>query len=513
MGRVLLGLFGALVGAEQACGMGQAASPDAPDGGVQLDGGTVDATDGGASRVERATGQHLVTSSAMLEGLTSDGYIVFSATGSDGLTVAKAVRVEGGDEITLAKSNGSGKADLRVAVHGRVAFIWTDRGNRMANLTIWSKATGPLPVGAGVRPGRAAATVDGTHVTFMRDVTDATASIVAGPIAGPYSVIGTMDATGSCWQNADLATAGGGDADGTGAAAPPRLFAQFCTPGSAALALRSAAPDGSGSFEVAADIASVAYGKTRVLWRETSGALKAAAPDGTDVATIAAQGAAEAAMTSSDSAVVFRTANGAIQRAAIDGGAPANLVDAGGAKLLGGVSNGGEYVLYATQVDDRGSDFVGPYTDVKLAGSGASATSLVTTTTSCPGCLADSFSSDGSLAVVLDPIDNTKAAGGVGVLRSFDIRTGAPVASTGSRVYTAVALGSAGGISSRFLVVEATPDPSLVSGFSFGLTTQDLRSSANGTEIGAGVEAVTVDATRTHAVYSFAAGSPLAAKE
>jgi hypothetical protein len=120
--------------------------------------------------------------------------------------------------------------------------------------------------------------------------------------------------------------------------------------------------------------------------------------------------------------------------------------------------------------------------------------------------LADSFSSDGLLAVVLDPIDNTKAAGGVGVLRSFEVATGLPVASTGTHVYTAAALGAAG---SRFFVLEATPDTTLVSGFSFALTTQDLRSPATATEIAVGVEVVTVDATRAHTIYSFGAGSSL----
>jgi hypothetical protein len=49
-----------------------------------------------------------------------------------------------------------------------------------------------------------------------------------------------------------------------------------------------------------------------------------------------------------------------------------------------------------------------------------------------------------------------------------------------------------------------------VSSFAFGLNTQDLRSGADGTDIATGLEVVTVDASRTHAVYSFAAASPLA---
>jgi hypothetical protein len=503
-------LFLAFAFAFAACGGDDAGSAPVPDAAAGP--GTVAETgappaDGGASglpRVERATGTHLVAAAATLGGLTSDGFVIYSEGGSDGggLATAKAISLDGGDPVSIATSNGTGKSDLRFEVHGRVAFVWADRGNRSANLTIWSQATGVIPVGPSVRPGRAAATADGQHVIFIRDVTDPSASVVAGPIAGPYSVIGTMSAVDDCWRNADLEAAG---------PAPGRLFARFCHPGSTEFLLRSVALDGSPSVDLTTSAAAVTYGKTRVIWRETSGALKSAAPDGTGTVALAPT-AADATIAPGDSAVFYLTSDGAITRTSIDGGAPTAIVAAGGAKLLGAAGPGGDRVLFASDVDDRGTGYVGPYTDVKLAlaasDGGVSTSPLVSTKTSCPVCLNDAFSADGTVALALDPVDNSVAAGGVGPLRAFDVATGAPLTTVGTRVYTTVALPTDAG--TRFLVVDATPDTALASGFAFGLTTQNPAQNGAPSEISVGVEALTVDATRAHVVYSFATSSPLA---
>src|SRR5262245_36183029 len=100
-----------------------------------------------------ATGTHLVARHAVVGGITADGYIAFYDFDEQGHAVAKVIPISGGDEIELARSDGTGKVDVRFEIRGGVVFAWTDRGNRVANLTIWSKGSGVIPVGAGVRPG------------------------------------------------------------------------------------------------------------------------------------------------------------------------------------------------------------------------------------------------------------------------------------------------------------------------------------------------------------------------
>jgi hypothetical protein len=128
----------------------------------------------------------------------------------------------------------------------------------------------------------------------------------------------------------------------------------------------------------------------------------------------------------------------------------------------------------------------------------------VSGTTSCTNCVFDSFTPDGTLALVLDPIDLSQAAGGVGTLRVFGVADGAPVASFGSHVLTAVALGKGSGAGSRFLFVDSTPDQGLLTGYAYALYTRSLGASDAATSVAKGAEQIAVDFARTNAVFSFA---------
>jgi hypothetical protein len=105
---------------------------------------------------------------------------------------------------------------------------WTDRGNRVATLTIWSRNTGVVSIGSNVRPGRAAATPDGRFVMYERDITATTANVALGPIPGMQAVVaGANSADSTCWQTTDLVSVGG------------RLLVRFCPGTSTTFTLRS----------------------------------------------------------------------------------------------------------------------------------------------------------------------------------------------------------------------------------------------------------------------------------
>jgi hypothetical protein len=180
------------------------------------------------------------------------------------------------------------------------------------------------------------------------------------------------------------------------------------------------------------------------------------------------------------------------------------------------MSSDGHHVLFASKLEDKGSEHVAPYTDVKLAtvgddGGVPAVKTLVPTTTSCPSCLFDSFTRGGSFGLVIDPIDNSTAAGGVGSIHVFDLASGAMVSSFEETAYTTVGVaGNEVGLATRFMLVAATPDSTLSGGQAFTLSTRSLDPKDRASEIAVGVERLSVDSTRTRAVFSFAMTSPWA---
>jgi hypothetical protein len=181
---------------------------------------------------------------------------------------------------------------------------------------------------------------------------------------------------------------------------------------------------------------------------------------------------------------------------------PRVLVPAPGAKRLGAVSPTGAAVLYATQIEDRGPDHLAPYTDVRAGGAPDGPRALVSGTTSCASCLADSFTPDGRYALVIDPIDNTPALDGAGTIRVLDLADGSEVSMFGETIYNAYALpGGGGGAASPFVFVDAVRDASLVSGWIYGLTARTLEPDAEPALVAAGAESFFLDrATGTVAV-------------
>jgi hypothetical protein len=109
-----------------------------------------------------------------------------------------------------------------------------------------------------------------------------------------------------------------------------------------------------------------------------------------------------------------------------------------------------------------------PYTNV-LAATAAGSVTLEAAVTSCPACLTESFTSGGSAAMLLDPIDNSPTAQGEGVLRVVGLGSGATDATFGTVVYDAVPVPS----SARFIFISATPDESLATGWAYGLISRD----------------------------------------
>jgi hypothetical protein len=403
--------------------------------------------DAGTQRV--AVGTQVVDHAAYVGGITVDGDVIFYDTNADGHTVAKAVPLAGGDVVTIATSAGTGKADVRFEIDGHVVFAWTDRGNRVANLTIWSRATGTIAIGPNVRPGRAAATSDGAYVLYERDVTANTVSVVGGPIAGTHALLATANSLdSSCWQNTDLAASG------------DRLVARYCPDPATAFTLATFAANGQVAT-LASDVPGAFYGANQIVWRDATGVLTAAAADGTAPQVLGSD-VAEFAISADESTAAYRTNAGAIATAPLAGGSATTLV-ASGAMALGALSPDRQTVLYASAIDDRGTGFVQPYTDVQLVAPSA-AHALVPTPTSCAGCMASPFTPDGQYVLELDPIDNSSAADAAGPLHVFRAATGESIGSFGSVVYNALAIGD------QLFAFDAARDATLDSGWSYGLT-------------------------------------------
>jgi hypothetical protein len=440
-----------------------------------------------------ASGTRIVAHPAQLGGMTSDGWVLYTDVDPNGHSAAHVIKRDGsGAPVTIATSSGTGKADIRFQVSGHVVFAWTDRGNRVSTLTTWSEASGVVPRGTGVRPGRAAASDDGASVIYVKDVTATTANVVAGPIGGTHAIVGAIDtADDTCWRSVDLA------------ASASRLVARFCQVGAKTFTLRSASADGTTEKDLSTTAEAALYGSKHIVWRETGGVLRVSS-DGTAFSTIAS-GTVEATLSRDESTIAFRSSDGTISIAPSDATAGPKVV-ASSAARLGALSADQRSILYGTKTEDRGADQLDLYTDVWVASTDGAFTphALVSTTTSCASCLFDSFSPDGKLALVLDPIDLKTTSGGVGTVHVFDVASGAAVASFGTNVLTAAAIDAA-----RFVILDATPAQGLSTSFAYGISTRTLAASDAPSYVARGAENVDVDLATKISAFSFAGDGPL----
>jgi hypothetical protein len=463
-----------------ACGNDVAApaSPDAPK-----------PTPDAAVLPEMAAGTQLVDHAAVVTGITADGYVAYYDYDSDGHGVAHVVPLAGGSATTIATSVGTGKQDVRFQISGDIVFAWTDRADMQATLTMWTSATGAISVGSAVRPGRAAATPDDQFVLIERIVTtDDTAAVAVGPLAGPWITTETANAADTdCWQDTDLVAIG------------DRLLARFCPAGATNWELHSYTGDGSDDVVLSGSANVAAYGN-RAVWIDGSNTLQSALGDGTEPVVLATD-AAGFQISDDGSAVAALSTAGAIATTAIDGTGSATQLVAAGAMQLGAVSAQAVTVLYATMLDGSGTPApVQPYTNV-LAATAAGSVTLEPATTSCPACLTESFTAGGSAVMLLDPIDNSPTAQGEGVLRVVDLGSGATAATFGTVVYDAVPLPS----STRFVFLSATPDPSLSTGWAYGLVTRDPVA-GDATSYAENAENFAFDPALGHVAVSFSSG-------
>ena len=454
------------------------------------DAGGVDAPPDAGMIPQAATGTQIVNHGAFVGGITSDGYVAYYDFDADGHSVAKVVSAAGGPEVVIATSTGTGKQDVRFEIAGKLVFAWTDRGNRVADLTVWSLATGAVSIGGGIRPGRAAATPDGASIIYETNITTTTVDVAGGLIAGTKTTLVTANSQDNdCWRDTDLVAAG------------DRLLVRFCPAGATNWSLRSFAGDGTGAVELSTTANTATY-DTRAVWLDGTGALRSALPDGTGAVDLAT-GIAEVKLAADHATLAARSATGAILVMPIDGSAQPTTYVASGAMMLGNVSPDASTVLYATVLDSRPGESpapVQPYTDVRAA-TATGSTTLVTAATSCPACLASSFTPDGKDALVLDPIDNSPTAQGEGPMRVVSLATGQTDAMFGTVVYDAFPLAG----STRMVFLDAMPDSSLFTGWAYGLSTRDPIA-GNVMQLSAGAENFAIDDAFTIEVTSFSTG-------
>ena len=405
---------------------------------------------------------------------------------ADGHTVAEVISLAGGAATPIATSTGSGKIDIKFQTIGPLVLAWTDRGNRMATMTMWSAAAGVIAAGTDIRPNRAGGSPDGTSIVYESAVDSTTANVTAGPLASAQLVAAANSADTDCWQDTDLA------------ASADRLVARYCPGSATAFSLVSVADDGSSPITLSTDASAAYYGSAQVVWIESTGALDVGTPDGSSTLALAGD-ASEFAVSSDESTVAWLTTGGAIYVQPLAGSGSAQLVVAAGAMQLGALSPDDQTVMYATQVVDMGSGYIQPYTDVVIARPGIAPLVLEPDPTSCAGCMYNSFTPDGAYALALDPIDNSDNADGAGPVRAFSTTDGSSVSTFGSAVYAAVDERG-----SDVIVLDAARNSALESGWAYDITVRSPLPADAGTVIARGAESFVFDPALTMAAVSFA---------
>jgi hypothetical protein len=504
----------ALVATPLACGT----SGGGGSGSTPLEGGASDANveanpspgdaageDAGSDAGLLATGTRLVVGPATLQGVTSDFYVVFSQpTGDAGAQVAEVIGPDGGGETAIATGTTVGTA-LKLGFSGPVAFVWTDRGDKVATLTVWSNATGVVPKGPGIRPGRAAATADGTYIGYVDNVQTSTADLVVSPITGSAVTVGTLNISdNSCWQGVDLGF--------SESASAPEYVTYYCPAGSTAYTLQGSTTDGATTQVYSTSAAQETIDSQVVAFIDSAGNLATVAPPLADAGAPVAlsTGAASFEISSDQATIVLQTTDERVATTPASTAALQVAVPAGQGAALGPLSPDKSLVMFASALGDAGPTAVGIPMNVELAlVDGGGSRALVTTPTSCAGCINDNFTPDTTYAMVLDPIDDSETAGGVGPLHVFPLDGGADYR-LGGPVWTVVALGTGSGAQSRFLFVESTPSPTLLTGYAYTLYTRSLDPTAASTMIAEGVEWLGANEALTQVVYSIPGAGPLA---
>src|SRR5262249_5885842 len=157
--------------------------------------------------------------------------------------------------------------------------------------------------------------------------------VVAGPIAGPYTTIGTMSsADNTCWQNTDLAAVG------------DRFVVRACPDGTTQFSLLGVTHDGATQAALATNVPAAWYAPDRVVWRDGAGTLSSARGDGTGVVTLATN-VADHVVSEDGTTVAYITSAGALGRIAITGGTPTMLATSGAAGL-GPIAPDDQTVMY-----------------------------------------------------------------------------------------------------------------------------------------------------------------------
>ena len=495
--RGLLALL--LLASAGACGDSLATSPRAadaaPDAVATADAAAItEASVPDASQPSDAvaTGSQLVAGDARFEGLTSDGFVVFSEPTPSGGRVAKVIATDGTGEATIAEGMDAEKT-IRVLTAGPVAFVWTDRGDRMATLTVWSKATGALAIGSGIRPGLGAATPDGAFIAYVSDVTSTQANVVTGSIgAATPSVVGVLNASDSdCWRDATVSFAGG---------ATPRLLSLLRRRHHRAHHSQHRPRWERGSRSVVHSARRDPRehrgghpGRHRLACRHRPRRHR----DG----HAGALGVGLCPLARRDGALLSRARRQYLRHPHQPSGAGRGRPCRTGAEPRGGVPDH-RFALFGTMVADGGIAAYAGDTDVRVnLPDGGPPLSLVATPTSCTSCLDDSFTPDSTFALAVDPMDNGTDAGSSGPLRAFPLDGGTSV-TFGTRVWDTLALGTGSGAGSRFLFVETYADATLANGYAYDFYTRALSDSALPPVIARHAEWLGVDHARTMVAYS-----------
>jgi hypothetical protein len=450
-----------------------------------------------------ATGALIVPGAATFQGLTSDGYVVFSQpTGDAGAQVAEVIGPDGGGETAIATGTTVGTA-LKFGFSGPVAFVWTNRGDKVATMTVWSSATGVVGKGPGIRPGRAAATADGAYIGFVDNVQTSTADLVVSPIGGSAVTVATLNTSdNSCWQGVDLGF--------SGSTSSPEYVTYYCPAGDTTYTLQGSTTDGASTQVYSTSAVQETIDSQLVAFIDSAGNLGTVSPPLADAgaAVALATGAASFEISTDQATVVIQTTDGGVETTPATTPDVQVAVPAGQAAAIGPLSPDKSLVMFASVLGDAGPTGAGVPMNVELAlVDGGGARTLVATPTSCAGCINDNFTPDSTYAMVLDPIDDSETAGGVGPLHVFPLDGGADYR-LGGAVWTVLALGTGSGVQSRFLFIESTPSPTLLTGYAYTLYTRSLDPTDTPTVIAEGVEWLGLDEALTQVVYSIPGTGP-----
>lgn len=371
---------------------GSSSSDDAGDGGVACSLETTALAPHGTQLVP--------LSGATIDGVTSDGYVVYTDTSSN---TNEVISLDGGAPTSIGANDGTGGAFTSGLVV--FAFNGVSQTTEVGTLSIWSSAHGQQSIGTEViaaSPGQGLLDIsgDGTHIVYFDNAAGTTGDVTVINTDGSGKTViapGLDISSISCFPAVYFAGA--------------YVVVETCAAGSDGGSSSTLTTYTGTGWMTKAVLSTTVDASSYLVVDPTGASLQYLSAAGLQVASLASGMSVTVdpmgtpgSFTSDGQHVVYTTMGGAINLGAITGAAPTPLVATGGYEGIYGLSPDNNWLLaFTTLMQDSAGDYV---SDLYLASASSAGSATTLASSASASLFGDLFTADSTHAMFDNSVSN-----------------------------------------------------------------------------------------------------------